>query len=49
MRALVSSSHRAGEAGEFVATLPELLRLNTDLPLNWLREAAATREWRSAL
>lgn len=38
------SPHRAGEAGEFVATLPELIRLPMDFPLGWLREAAATTE-----
>jgi hypothetical protein len=31
------SPHRAGDAGEFVATLPEVIRLPKDFPMNWLK------------
>jgi hypothetical protein len=31
------SPHRAGDASEFVATLPEVIRLPKDFPMNWLR------------
>jgi outer membrane protein assembly factor BamB len=32
------SPHRAGEGDKFVATLPEVIRLPKDFPLDWLRE-----------
>jgi hypothetical protein len=32
------SPHRAGEDGEFVATLPEVIRLPKDFPLDWLQD-----------
>ena len=27
--------HREGEAGEFIATLPEMIRLPADYPVGW--------------
>ena len=32
------SPHRAGDEGEFVATLPEMIRLPKDFPLDWLSD-----------
>lgn len=38
-----ASPHRAGDDGRFVATLFEVIRLDRDFPMAWLRSASRRR------